>query len=126
MQLHRSIARLPRTHRQARVREADWGLQACRLDPGRVWVNTVGTYGMTSAGYWWARVAAGAIVRLYHYVTLQLLLDLLLYVDDSLFTAADQQGIQEIVYGIWFLHVLGTPWAWKKFRGGRQAAWVGL
>ena len=116
-----------KAHRRVKVREEDWGFQACRLDAGRVWVNTVGTYGMTSASYWWTRVAAGAIVRLFHYITWpSFRLELLLYVDDSLFTSHDQPSIEEILFGIWFLTSLGVPWAWRKFRGGTSLSWVGL
>ena len=32
----------------------------------KVFLNCVGTFGVTSAGYWWGR-AASAIVRLTHY-----------------------------------------------------------
>ena len=32
----------------------------------KVFLNCVGTFGVTSAGYWWGR-AAGAIIRLTHY-----------------------------------------------------------
>ena len=43
-----------KAHRRIKVRESDWGFQACQLDPGLVWLNTVGTYGMSPAAYWWA------------------------------------------------------------------------
>ena len=33
----------------------------------KVYLNCVGTFGVTSAGYWWGR-AAGAIVRFTHYM----------------------------------------------------------
>ena len=55
-----------KAHRRVVVRRADWGLQACRLSPGSVWVDCVGTYGIGSAGYGWARLAAGLLVRLFY------------------------------------------------------------
>jgi hypothetical protein len=47
-----------KAHRRVKVREQDWGYQACQLEAGKVWINKVGAYGVTSAGYWWARFAA--------------------------------------------------------------------
>ena len=31
--------------------------------------------------------------------------------------------IEAIMYAIWLMTALGVPWAWKKWRGGRQVAW---
>ena len=62
-------------HRIVAVVEEDWGLQACTVDgEGKralsndddVMLNTVGTFGISSAGNWWGRLAA-AIVRAMHY-----------------------------------------------------------
>ena len=39
-----------KAHRRIKVKEEDWGYQACRREPGRVWLNTVGTYGLALAG----------------------------------------------------------------------------
>ena len=42
-----------RAHRLVRVAEEDWGLQACKtgVRPDRIWINTVGTFGIGSAAY---------------------------------------------------------------------------
>ena len=56
-----------KAHRRVKVREQDWGYQACQLEAGKVWVNKVDAYGLTSASYWWARFAAAVLVRLCHY-----------------------------------------------------------
>ena len=48
-----------KAHRRVRVCRRDWGLQACRLlDDDTVWLNTVGTFGIGSAGYYWSRALA--------------------------------------------------------------------
>ena len=57
-----------KAHRGIKIRREDWGFQACRLRPGKVWVNKVGTYGMGSAAYYWARAAGALLVRLVHYL----------------------------------------------------------
>ena len=81
-----------KAHRRVKVKEEDWGYQACRLHPGKVWVNCVGTYGIASAGYWWGRLAAGLLVRLFYYLVGgtgdQ---DMFLYSDDFLITAGSQE-----------------------------------
>ena len=35
-----------KAHRRIKIRESGWGYQACQLEPGTVWLNKVGTYGM--------------------------------------------------------------------------------
>ena len=49
-------------HRVIQVRPEDWGVQACTparprgrtpSDEVKVYVNTVGTFGFSTAGYWW-------------------------------------------------------------------------
>ena len=83
-----------KAHRRVKVREQDWGYQACQLEAGKIWINKVGTYGIASAGYWWARFAAATLVRLCHYLAgNRHLLDILLYVDDHIMLACDKMGI---------------------------------
>ena len=45
-----------RAHRLVKVAEEDWGLQACRTNAngcGHLWLNLVGTFGVSSAAYHW-------------------------------------------------------------------------
>ena len=47
-------------HRQIPVARGDWRLLGCRVRPGTcVCVNTVGTFGISSASYYWSRVGSG-------------------------------------------------------------------
>lgn len=55
-----------KAHRRVKIREADWGYQACRIDPDHVWVKCVGTDGVASAAYYWSRAAAAIVVRAAH------------------------------------------------------------
>ena len=115
-----------KAHRQIKVRREDWGYQACRLRPGSVWLNKVGTYGMGSAAYFWARFAAGAQVRLGHYILGgDFALDLLLFVDDFLSMAENRAQIEACGFLIFFWLVLGFAFRWSKFKGGSQVEWVG-
>ena len=55
-------------HRQIPVDPRDWHLLGCQLERGEdVFINTVGTFGITSASYCWSRVSP-AIGRLAQYL----------------------------------------------------------
>ena len=117
---------ISKAHRRVKVREADWGYQACRLRPGYIWVNCVGTYGMTPAAYYWGRAAAAAIVRLPHYLLgSDFGLELELYVDDFLFVLDSQAQIEAAGFLIFVFTALGIPFHWSKFRGGVEVEWIG-
>ena len=46
-------------HRQVPVRPDDWHLLGCQLERGgEVFVNTAGTFGVSSASYYWSSVSA--------------------------------------------------------------------
>jgi hypothetical protein len=56
-------ADIARAHRLVLVSKEDWGYQACRTgvdDQGgestKIWLNTVGTFGVTSASYHFTRL----------------------------------------------------------------------
>ena len=56
-------------HRQVPIHPDDWHLLGCQVYPGGdVFVNTVGTFGIASASYYWSRVAA-AVGRLVLYIS---------------------------------------------------------
>ena len=56
-------------HRQVPFHPDDWHLLGCQVSPGGdAFVNTVGTFGIASASYYWSQVAA-AIGRLVQYLS---------------------------------------------------------
>ena len=115
-----------KAHRRIKVRRQDWGYQACRLEPGKIWLNCVGPYGMSPAAYYWARAAAGVIVRLTHYfLGGDFPIELLLYVDDLLMFADSQNQVEALGFAIFVMVLLGVPFRWKKFRGGIEIEWIG-
>ena len=115
-----------KAHRRIKIVEREWGMLACQLEPSRVWVNCCGTFGISSAAYWWAR-ASGAIIRcLYGLLGPLLPLEMLLFADDLEMTAASAQERKAIVCAIYLLLVLGCPLKWTKFRGGFEVDWIGL
>ena len=115
-----------KAHRTIKVCERDWGFQACQLEPDKIWVNKVGTYGMAPAAYWWGRFAVATLVRLLHYLAgSETGLEILLYVDDHITLACDKAGIVLSGALLYFLVALGVPWRWDKCRGGTQVDWIG-
>ena len=115
-----------KAHRRVKVRREDWGLQACRLEPGKVWLNCVGTYGIACAGYWWSRLSAAVIVRLFYYLITELGdQDALLFADDLMAMADRKLEIIDLASVLLVWLALGIPWKWKKFRGGARQQWIG-
>ena len=61
-----------------------------------VWLNTVGSFGVGSAGYWWGRAGA-ALLRLAHYLQGRShMLWLLLYSDDCWATAGGERADRDL------------------------------
>ena len=65
-----------KAHRRIPVVRAEWGLLACRADASDVqdlnddddvFLNTCGTFGVASAGYWWSRLFA-IVLRLTYWL----------------------------------------------------------
>ena len=91
----------------------------------KVFLNCVGTFGMTSAGYWWGR-AAGAIVRLTHYVLgHENAIRALIYSDDGNLISGEEWKDRSLISHMFVLVVLAVPLAWHKVLGGVEAEWIG-
>ena len=113
-------------HRLVKVREKDWRLLCCRAhsDSPVVWVNCVGTFGVSSASYWWTRLFA-LVGRLVTSVLRQAPNLQIVYVDD----------LHILVWGpdkflwLWMMiatyEIVGTPFGYHKFKGGLEIPFVG-
>ena len=113
-------------HRLVRIRSCDHGLLACRSDTESptIWVNLVGTFGISSASFWWARLF-GIIGRTVARCLLQHMFYQFVYVDDL---HTDFYGPRKYInFLVWLLlhEVIGTPFAYHKFRGGTLVAFIG-
>ena len=113
-------------HRLVPVRTEDWGYMACSLnEEDTVYVNKVGTFGFSSAAYWWGR-AGGALTRLHHYVVgKRAPLWLLLVADDMYESAAGPYRTPALLTGMIIAAVLDVPLSWHKIKGGSVVHWVG-
>ena len=70
-------------HRLVKIRSQEWGYMCCRSDSlsDVVWCNKVGTFGVSSAPYWWSR-PFGLIGRFVSYILGTELFYHMVYVDD--------------------------------------------
>ena len=90
-----------------------------------VYLNKVGTFGVTSAGYWWGR-AGGSIMRLCHYlIGFEDALWALLYADDGDLTGRTAFPERGLLLFFTVLAILRLPLSWKKLKGGVRYEWIG-
>ncbi len=106
------------------VDRRDWGSQSF-MAGDTLMVNRVGTQGIGSAAYWWAR-EVGGLARAVLYLTEKQPIWQLVFADDFDWTAEGPFIPDNIILAIAFLAALGVPWAWKKFGGGIEYEWIGL
>ncbi|OLQ05332.1 hypothetical protein AK812_SmicGene11523 [Symbiodinium microadriaticum] len=107
-------------HRRYKHAAKEHGYLACQVDtkeevPGdpasqTVYVNLVGTFGLSCASYWWTRVAACGLRLTYHLLGPDFPLDLLLYADDLEAMGKGPRGRRSIPLSYLFLATLGYGW----------------
>ena len=115
-------------HRRFKYMRDEQGFLACkcRSDSPIVYINLVGTFGITSTPYWWTRLS-GALIRLTHYLLgSDWLVDMLLYADDLEVMGPGRGGRIGSVLAFVFMAALGAPFKWKKQRGGLSSEWIGI
>ena len=114
-------------HRLVKVRRQDWGYLCCKADStsDTVWVNKTGTFGVSSAPYWWVKLAA-MIGRFVGYVFHTRWMMQMIYVDDlhGAFVGHDKFKF----LWVWLLafELIGTPFGYHKFKGGLSSEFVGF
>jgi hypothetical protein len=113
-----------KAHRRCRVREQDHCYQVCQLRPETLWLNLVGTFGVGTASYWWSRLM-GAAARGALYLQLDHWSWQLVFADDLHWLAGGGDGPLNLLLYVLFLVIVGTPFSWRKFKGGLTLDWVG-
>ena len=113
-------------HRRVKIRREDWRLLACRSDTSSkvIWVNRVGTFGISSAPLWWSRLFS-LVGRLVMRVLGQERLFQTVYVDDLHAAFLGDRKFLNLWVTLALYEALGTPFAYKKFSGGIDAQFVG-
>ena len=92
-------------------------MQGCQIVPGGdVFLNTRGTFGISSAAYWWGRLAAALTRAGLLVLGPWLPLWAFLFADDYDLTAEGKDLMRSILAFIMWLVVLGFPLSWKKSR----------
>jgi hypothetical protein len=113
-----------KAHRRFLNRQADWGLQTCRIRKPMLWVNRVGTFGVGSACYWWSRLA-GMLARVAGAFFSSSAFWQLIFSDDLKWLAYGRDKFRDILLAILVWELFGTPIAWKKGKGGISTDWLG-
>eukprot|EP00435_Cladocopium_sp_Y103_P026445 s953_g6.t1 len=117
-------------HRLVKIRRRDWPYMCCKsnTDSSTVWVNQVGTFGISSAPYWWAKLFS-LVGRFVGYLMANAWFLHLVYVDDLHGSFAGSAKFSNLWAWLlaWLLafELVGTPFAYHKFRGGFSSEFVG-
>ena len=114
-------------HRQVPIHPDDWHMLGCRVRPGgAIYVNTVGTFGVASASYYWSRVA-GAIGRIAQYCAgTRAITWHLLVADDYHLEASGSEYRAALMVFFVICDTVGIPLSWHKTSGGDVTNWVGF
>ena len=114
-------------HRQVPVHPSDWRFLGCQVKRGEtVYVNTVGTFGISSASYYWSGVAAAAGHLAQYLAGDKSATWHMLVADDFLLEAGDQDYRFALVSFFVLCAVVGMPLSWNKTAGGETVTWVGF
>ena len=109
-----------KAHRRFKYREDERGFLGCMVsrEDGVVYVNKVGTFGITSTPYWWGRLS-GSLLRICHYLLGPgIPIELLLYADDLEAMGVGSEGRKGAVLAFIYMAAFGSPFKWSKQRGG--------
>ena len=119
-------ADISKAHRRYLHRKQDWGPQACRadLDNSKVWINRVGTFGVGCASYWWSRLAAGIHRLVFAFISGKWFWQLT-FADDIRFQSHGPTKYTDLLFAIFVWTLVGSPFSWKKCRGGLALHWIG-
>ncbi|CAK8991364.1 unnamed protein product [Durusdinium trenchii] len=117
-----------KAHRRFKYLKEEHGFLACKAATrsSTVYVNQVGTFGIASTPYWWARLSAALMRLVYWVLGGDFPNDMLLYADDLEVLAIGRQGRIGGVLAYAVMAALGAPFKWAKQRGGLVTEWIGL
>ena len=118
---------MSKAHRQVPVHPSDWHFLGCQVTKGSTEnVNTVGTFGITSASYYSNRVGA-AVDRISQYVVGKSATTWhMLVADDFHLEAGGEQYRFALIAFFIVCAVAGVPLSWNKTSGGESVTWVGF
>ena len=114
-------------HRQVPIHLDHWHLLGCEvISGGEVFINTVGTFGIASASFYWSRVP-GAVGRLAQYLIGSAATTWHMLVADDYFLECGGAACRRGLLTFFVLcAVFGVPLSWHKTSGGDVLVWVGI
>ena len=117
-----------KAHRRFKYQKAERGFLACKADSSSdvVYVNSVGTFGVASTPYWWARISAALMRFTYAVLGPDFPVEMLLHADDLEILAMKREGRIAAVLAFVAMAAVGAPFKWSKQRGGFTTEWVGI
>ena len=120
-------ADISEAHRQVPIHPEDWHYLRCQVNEGSdVFIHTVGTFGISSASYYWSRVA-GSIGRLSQYLAGDLCTTWhMLVADDFMLECGGPEYRMGLVVFFVLCLTCGIPLSWGKTAGGDSFVWVGI
>ena len=123
----RLTAVIKEAHRHIPIHPSDWHMLQSQLEPeGEVFMNTVGTFGICSASYWWSRVST-AMGRLYQYIIARYASSwVLLLADDYHIEMGGWHFRPALLVFFLLCDVVCCPLSWSKTSGGLITNWVGF
>ncbi|CAE7794108.1 unnamed protein product [Symbiodinium sp. CCMP2456] len=103
------VGDIAKAHRRFKHAAKEHGYLACQVDAEEetVYVNFVGTFGLSCASYWWTRIAACGLRLTYHLLGPGFPLDMLLYADDLESMGRGAKGRRGIPLSYLYLAALG-------------------
>ena len=120
-------ADIMKAHRRFLHSEEDHGLLGCRADSSSstVWINRVGPFGVACAALHFGRLA-GLLCRLVIRILRTSPCFQLLFADDLKLVVGGPTKYSDLwtLLLVWIM--VGTPFSWKKFRGGVALDYVGF
>ena len=113
------VGAIAKAHRRFKHREEEHDYLGCQVDAKEemeghpdsqtVYVNKVGTFGVSCATYWWTRISAAGIRATHHLLGPEFMLNLLLYADDLESLGVGLSGRKGIPLSYCFMSLLGFP-----------------
>ena len=114
-------------HRQIPVARRDWRLLGCRARPGTfVYINKVGTFGVSSSSYYWSRIGLGTGRLVQHAVGSSGATWIMLVAGDYHLETRGASYRAGLIAFFVVCSLLGVPLSWGKTSGGDTLTWVGF
>ena len=120
-------ADIQKAHRRFLHREEDHGMLGCKASSSSstIWINRVGTFGVACAALHFGRLA-GAICRVVIRILKRQPGFQLLFADDLKLIVSGPSKYLDLWMMIVAWLLVGTPFSWRKFRGGVALDYVGF